>query len=250
MQLRLALARIAAVVLTAAALPTQAAGWLQLQSENFTLHTRIHESAAREYIVQLEDFRWLTLQVLGLPAQGQRAQARFDMVLLPKGSIGLGAVNPQLKEYAGAYISCGEGSAAFGVHHPVGRGGIDYSRVVLQHEYAHRLMFQHGRQRYPAWYVEGFAEYLASASFDGAGATLGTLLDAHRGMLMPSDWLPFEDVLRWRELAIRALAPLTGNPHASALAAHASRAIAALRAGKTDDEVLALLAEPQPAAKP
>ena len=60
---------------------------------------------------------------------------------------------------------------------------------VLFHEYAHHFMFRHFSYPYPAWYVEGFAEYYATAEFkqDGTWAlgkppyyrAYGLILGAH-----------------------------------------------------------------------
>lgn len=46
--------------------------------------------------------------------------------------------------------------------------------AVLFHEYAHHFMFRHFSYPYPAWYVEGFAEYYATVEFKKDGTwTMG-----------------------------------------------------------------------------
>ncbi len=45
--------------------------------------------------------------------------------------------------------------------------------IILFHEYAHHLMLQYFPVAYPAWYVEGFAEYLSTVQFTRDVAKIG-----------------------------------------------------------------------------
>ena len=56
-----------------------------------------------------------------------------------------------------------------------GTDGVFTGQLVLFHEYAHHFMLQYAPAAYPAWYVEGFAEVVSTASFErkGANACLG-----------------------------------------------------------------------------
>ena len=51
-----------------------------------------------------------------------------------------------------------------------GTDGSFSGELILFHEYAHHFMLQYQAAAYPAWYVEGFAELAATASFERAGA--------------------------------------------------------------------------------
>lgn len=51
-----------------------------------------------------------------------------------------------------------------------GNSGTFSGELVLFHEYAHHFMLQYQAAAYPAWYVEGFAELAATASFERANA--------------------------------------------------------------------------------
>lgn len=44
------------------------------------------------------------------------------------------------------------------------------AETVLFHEYAHHFMLQYSRSGYPAWYVEGFAEYFSTVDFRRDGS--------------------------------------------------------------------------------
>ena len=45
--------------------PARAAGWLKAESDHFVIHTDGSEAKAREYVRQLEAFRYVSLMVLG-----------------------------------------------------------------------------------------------------------------------------------------------------------------------------------------
>jgi hypothetical protein len=174
-----------------------AAEWKRLESEHFTLTTGIGMTTASAYLEQLEAFRWLVLKVLGADEKSVRAQARLDVVLL-FGQESLRWLYPELPEHtAGVYQFCEEGALAVGTY-DMRRRHQDFNQIVLQHEYAHHLMFQYATIAYPVWYVEGFAEYMATV-FTGDGViTLGeNHLSRSRVLLRGGTWLPYADVLRW-----------------------------------------------------
>ncbi|MGB5076932.1 MAG: hypothetical protein WBO17_05575 [Sphingorhabdus sp.] len=51
-----------------------------------------------------------------------------------------------------------------------GTDGSFSGELILFHEYAHHFMLQYQAVAYPAWYIEGFAELAATASFERQGA--------------------------------------------------------------------------------
>lgn len=50
-----------------------------------------------------------------------------------------------------------------------GSDGSFSGELILFHEYTHHFMLQYQAAAYPAWYVEGFAEIVATASFEKQG---------------------------------------------------------------------------------
>jgi bifunctional DNA-binding transcriptional regulator/antitoxin component of YhaV-PrlF toxin-antitoxin module len=50
-----------------------------------------------------------------------------------------------------------------------GNSGSFSGELILFHEYAHHFMLQYQAAAYPAWYVEGFAEIIGTASFEKEG---------------------------------------------------------------------------------
>lgn len=178
--------------------PAMAGGWILAESEHFTLHSSAQESVTREYLQQLEAFRWLSMKLLGADEKSVRAQARFDIYLL-EGERALHALRPDLPDNAaGLYTYCAEGAVAYATKASrLGPDGWDWGRLVLQHEYAHHLMFQYGTMAYPSWYVEGFAEYMGTAALENGTISLGGPHEARLPILATPPWLPFDEVLRW-----------------------------------------------------
>jgi hypothetical protein len=73
---------------------------------------------------------------------------------------------------------------------------MDVGLQILLHEYAHHLMFSRMRRFYPAWYVEGFAEYLGATKLREGNFQLGVRQEG-RLIHLPSSgqWLDFEIML-------------------------------------------------------
>ena len=70
------------------------------------------------------------------------------------------------KNLTGTYSSSSEGSFAIASRQPEYYKDRLSGQITLFHEYAHHFMYRHFVSAYPAWYREGFAEYVSTASFD------------------------------------------------------------------------------------
>lgn len=180
------------------AMPAMAASWLLAESEHFTLYSSAQESVTRDYLKQLEAFRWLGLKVLGADDKNLRAQGRAEIQLM-EGPRALHDLRPDLGEnVAGVFYHCAEGTLMYATQaRTLGPDGWDTSRLILQHEYAHHLMFQYATMAYPVWYVEGFAEYMGTAAYEDGAISLGGQHQNRLPTLATPPWMPFEDVLRW-----------------------------------------------------
>ncbi len=180
------------------AAPAMAARWYFAESEHFTLYSSAQESVTRDYLKQLEAFRWLGLKLLGADDKNLRTQGRAEIQLM-EGQSALHELRPSLGEnVAGVFYTCAEGSLMYATQARVlGPDGWDTSRLVLQHEYAHHLMHQFATMTYPTWYVEGFAEYMGTASYEDGAISLGGQHQDRLPILETPPWLPFEEVLQW-----------------------------------------------------
>jgi len=185
------------LALCLAGAPAHAGEWTRLESEHFSVTTNRDGKMVREHLKQLERFRWLALQMMGADDKGLRAQAKFDIVLM-SGRSSMKGLFPELDDMvAGQYRHCSEGAAAYAAYEV---GQAAWNLMVLQHEYAHHLMFQYATTAYPAWYVEGFAEYMSTFDSTDDVASLGGMNQPRFRTLTrrrSGSWLPLERVLRW-----------------------------------------------------
>lgn len=70
---------------------------------------------------------------------------------------------------AGVYLPRSDGSFTI-TNREKANSRLDLSgNTVLFHEYAHHFMFRYYSAAYPAWYIEGFAEYVSTVTFKPNG---------------------------------------------------------------------------------
>ena len=69
-----------------------------------------------------------------------------------------------------------------------------YATHVIQHEYVHFLLQNHEDFVYPAWYHEGFAEFLATAQLERQDVEIGAPPSGLWGLRMAT-WVPLEELL-------------------------------------------------------
>lgn len=183
-----ALARALCGLLLLLALPARA-GWVVAESANFRLFAPLGADEAAARVAELEDYRALLVQATGraLPA----GLPRLDVYLVPD----LAAVVPGQRlppGIAGFYRATFGGIAAF----VSTAAGAAQARTVLLHEYAHHFMFADTRVAYPAWYVEGFADYFMTARLAPDRIEFGHP-DPHRlRWIDQGQWLRPEALLR------------------------------------------------------
>ncbi len=73
------------------------------------------------------------------------------------------------------------------------------SDTILFHEYAHHYMFQYHNEAYPAWFVEGFAEYLAPSDLRMGRMRYGLWSEGRLNSLAQTNgWIPMRTVLSAR----------------------------------------------------
>jgi hypothetical protein len=97
-------------------------------------------------------------------------------------------------DIAGFYNASPEGILAV-VDPNAGRGWVGRNEILF-HEYAHHFMLQHFPAVYPQWYIEGFAEYLATARFEGDTIEYGRANPARATWIADrSGWIPLDQLL-------------------------------------------------------
>lgn len=183
--------RLAALALLLVPVAAQAT-WLRAETESFVGYSRGNERSFREAMRELQDFDQL-LRLLTRIDPGPPA-AKLPIYFVDNGefaTLGMTARN------IGGFYRAGPGYiAAFVGTREV--PGLDDNNHVLFHEYTHHFMLQHTRAAYPAWYVEGFAEYVSTARFEKAFTEFGGVGVGRARTLLGRNWLPIKRVMTSR----------------------------------------------------
>ena len=186
--------RIVAIALVVAAswcMPAQAADWSRVETAHFVITTDASARTAETYAQRIEAFRHVALMMLGADPTSTRTQGKFDIWLL-RSQQQVQKLRPKFSyQVGGLYFTCEEGALAYASVQDDSDAGL----MTLLHEYSHHLMFQSARGWYPAWYVEGFADYMSTASMDEGGVSLGNPHPWRVRWLSQHRWLAFERVL-------------------------------------------------------
>jgi len=145
---------------------TAQAAWRQAQTRHFTVYSEGSEKSLRAFAVQLEKFDYLLRRMTGVtdPQQGSPVQV---YLLSNEGKVKKLARNPNVGGFytttdRSAYAVLSRGSKS----HEFDLGAEE----ILFHEYTHHFMLHHFPAAYPAWYVEGFAEFFSVVKFRKDGS--------------------------------------------------------------------------------
>lgn len=173
-----------------ALLPTAAqAKWLRAESPRFIVYSDRGESVLREYVIQMETFDSLLRARHGLPETG--APPRKLPIYLVRDRDDLQRTWHKAGEAVAGYYSPGSADT-FAV---AVLEGADDDSVTIKHEYTHHFMLQNFPGAYPAWMVEGYAEYYSMTRIRGAFVEVGRVNDWRSSDLRDGAWLKIADVL-------------------------------------------------------
>ena len=175
--------------------------WLRLESANFVMYSSASEESSREELAALEGFHALITRIMPrkspspakLPIYVTRTNPDFDLTApCYRNSMVMG------------YYSAGvEGTVAVSKslrYQPRQRDmprnvRADDARVILFHEYTHPYVLANNRTGYPAWYIEGIAEFLSTVEFTTTGVEVGKFTQGRAYSLLRGDWLEIEKFL-------------------------------------------------------
>lgn len=171
--------------------PAMAAGWTRADSANFRVHGEKSPEDLAATAHLLETFRLLLAGLTGTdPAQ---PSARLD-VFLVRSADEASPWQPLRAGVAGFYRADAGRMSAIVIDRPP-RGPFEVNpREVLLHEVTHHLLLA-SRSTDPAWYVEGFADYLSTVRFVGERVEIGHAGANRLAWLRRAAWLPIERVL-------------------------------------------------------
>lgn len=185
------------------ALPAGArAEWRRAESEHFIVYGH-GERSVREYAAMLEDFDDLLRRLHGRPKD--ETAARKLPVYLVSDLAEVQRVNPKLDRVAGVYFTAPGEVFAVAIRDVVG-GDNDQNRGddAVLHEYVHHFMMRYYPSAYPAWLVEGYAEYYMTADLGKQRLTVGGFNQGRaRTLVRPGGWIPMEKVLGARRSELK-----------------------------------------------
>lgn len=178
------LAALAALLLAPA--PAMAK-WLKAETARFVVYGQGDAEGVREYAEKLEIYDAVLRQAHGLDPM-ETPPRKLDVYLVPTRA-GLQRVAPGVRDNTVGFYTATRGD----IFVMAIRSG-DPDTVVL-HEYAHHFMLQYFPASYPAWLIEGYAEYYSSARVTMDKVSIGMPNDLRAGWVLDSDWLPIDQVL-------------------------------------------------------
>lgn len=178
---------VAAVLAVVVFAPAKAeAKWTRGETDRFIVYGQGGESQVRTYITKLATFD--AVLRAHYPVTMDRAAGTKLQVVLVNGD--LRRIRPNMPaDMAGFYTARPDGLFAF-VETAAG-AQADY---VLFHEYAHHFMLENFPVAYPAWFVEGFAEYFMTAEITLRGVKIGGFNEGRAYQIMTQAWMPWDEI--------------------------------------------------------
>ncbi len=151
------------VILTPA---TADAAWFQANTPHFRIYSEGKAETLRTFAIKVERFDKLLRQRFGV---GEEAIPQPLTIFMLPSSEAVARISGRGKNVAGFYEPHSSGSLAV-VNRETASDKYDLSgETVLFHEYAHHFMLRNFPVAYPAWYIEGFAEFISTTNFTKEG---------------------------------------------------------------------------------
>lgn len=170
------------------------AEWLEAKTRHFEVYSEGTEKSLRAFAGKIERFDTFLRQYYKVTDDEE--PLRLKIYLLPNADAVAELVDAGDRGVAGVYLPRMAGS--FAVAHRERSDeptGLDANEVLF-HEYAHHFMIHFFPKAYPAWYVEGFAEYLSTTDFTKEGRAKVGVPAYHRAFgLLLEKTIPAERLL-------------------------------------------------------
>ncbi len=170
----------------------QGVTWRRAESTGFIAYSSGSEGRLRDVVRDLESLDALLRRFTNAPAE--RSPTRLEIFLFGGRGQFQEAFPGVREDILGYYSANPDIIAAYAIFHDV--EGLP-AQDVLFHEYAHHFFFQYFANAYPAWYVEGFAEFISTTTFHDDRTIVGRGSDARASRLNDrrSAWMPMERLL-------------------------------------------------------
>jgi hypothetical protein len=168
------------------------AQWKVAETGRFRVHADMPARALESRAILLEDFHRLLVRATGrdLPADAPR----LDVFLVPDIQ-SASPWRPVGANVSGFYRASAGRISAIALEEVQGSRSSGLAQALLLHEYAHHFLLGASRTAYPAWYVEGFAEYFSTARFRDDRIEYGEASPIRAAALARTRWIPLEALL-------------------------------------------------------
>lgn len=195
---------ILGLALTTAAVPARAE-WYQATSKHFIVFAEGNAESVKERAEELELFDGVFRYFQNVAARPEDESNKVTLYVVPNDSAVRRLYGSNSANIAGFYDGRASGSVAFTPQRGLGGEGSDreQARIVLFHEYAHHLLLGNFAAAYPAWFSEGYAEFLSTVSFDKETAWIGKPAQHRAYSLLYGDPLPASELLSVNMSTIR-----------------------------------------------
>ncbi len=170
------------------------AEWREAKTRHFDVYSEGSEFSLREFAIKVERFDTHLRSYFKVSDEDQ--PQKLTIFMLRTAADVAEFVGKGGKNVAGVYIPRGKGSFAV-VHRETEKweGGLGATEVLF-HEYGHHFMSHYFPKAYPAWYVEGFAEYLSTTDFTKEGKAKVGIPAYHRAFgLLQEKAIPSEKLM-------------------------------------------------------
>lgn len=166
------------------------AEWRRAETPRFIIYSDGNERSLRDSALQLELYENALRLKHGVNPDG--ASPQKIAIYLVQGSRDLKAVEPGLRdEVAGFYQATNDEIFAMAIRE---RRDME----TLLHEYAHHFMLGSFATGFPAWFVEGYAEYFSNAELRPTRMVIGDVNQGSANWLNSTAWLPLNLILTRR----------------------------------------------------
>jgi tetratricopeptide (TPR) repeat protein len=170
------------------------AEWHEVSSPHFVIYANDRPDRIRKFAETLERYDQAVRLYRSLPNEPVAPAGRLTIYVLGSANQMTRLSGSQM--VAGFYIGRASGSVAFVPRLNSGGSEMLDGQLVLFHEYTHHMMFSiFAQAAFPAWLVEGWAEYHATAKVNADGSVTFGIAANHRAMGILENAMPLTALL-------------------------------------------------------
>lgn len=168
---------------------TSQARWLRAETRRFVVYSDGDKAELEGFARKLSSFDLVLRARHGV--EDREVGRKLDVYLV-RGPLQLQRVQPRVGYGVGGFYRATPAQVmAVAIRDERGLGADD----VLFHEYTHHFMLEYFPAAYPAWLIEGYAEYFSTAQITPEAIELGRYNTNRAGMLRQVNWLFLGDLI-------------------------------------------------------